>query len=282
MTGAAVGFLTLSDGSRQMQLYRNTRTIFITMATIAVIASLLLAGVAAKGITDPLESVVEAARTVHKGIWPEPFTVSRNDEIGILQVAFNDMTAGVRASQERLLSMLDLDPLTELANHRKFKEQLLRQVENAEVSGLTISLLIFDIDGFQKFNSTNGHAKGDWEPKQIANNLRESLPADTIIARYGGDEFAAILLESSACEAEIVAAQLIDRLEARWSSDPATHSLAISIGISEVSACNQAGESVTLMAEIALEQAKRLGRNQFHTVSKLDGLQEGNDLHTLF
>ena len=58
------------------------------------------------------------------GEWPGSIAVQRNDEIGLLEGAFNDMTDSLRQSQERLIAMIDIDPLTELDNHRRFKERM--------------------------------------------------------------------------------------------------------------------------------------------------------------
>jgi diguanylate cyclase (GGDEF)-like protein len=82
-----------------------------------------------------------------------------------------------------------LDPLTGLANRRAFEQQL----ENRVKLGQPFSLLIADLNGFKNINDRYGHAAGDEILKNVAEELRQQFGSDETIARWGGDEFAAIV-----------------------------------------------------------------------------------------
>src|SRR5205823_1828171 len=94
---------------------------FSSTFTLLILLALVLAGVLARafatGLAKPLDSLVRSAQVVRDGQWPEALEVEREDEIGFLQSVFNDMTATLKKSQERILGLVDTDPLTELDNH---------------------------------------------------------------------------------------------------------------------------------------------------------------------
>lgn len=99
---------------------------------------------------------------------------------------------------ERTMSSLEemayLDPLTGLANRRRFDEVFLRQVERAHKEGLPLSLIVIDIDHFKQVNDTWGHPCGDNALKAVANTLMRSTRSTDHHARIGGEEMAILLL----------------------------------------------------------------------------------------
>src|SRR5204863_818569 len=120
-----------------------------------------LARTFAVGLSKPLDSLVHSAQAVRDGEWPSPLEVEREDEIGLLQSVFNDMTVALKASQERILGLVDTDPLTELDNHRRFKERLDQEVFRACMSNKPLVLALVDLDRFATYNASHGHAAGD-------------------------------------------------------------------------------------------------------------------------
>lgn len=99
---------------------------------------------------------------------------------------------------ERTMSSLEemayLDPLTGLANRRRFDEVFLRQVTRAHKEGLQLSLILIDIDHFKLVNDTYGHPCGDNALKAVANTLMRSTRSTDHHARIGGEEMAILLL----------------------------------------------------------------------------------------
>lgn len=89
------------------------------------------------------------------------------------------------------------DSLTGLYNRRYFDESLRNQIEAARRYGRELSLLLFDLDRFKEINDTCGHPAGDAVLQQFAVFLQNSVRKADIVCRIGGDEFAAILPETS-------------------------------------------------------------------------------------
>ena len=89
------------------------------------------------------------------------------------------------------------DGLTGLYNRRYFEETLADHMASAERYSRPLSLVIFDIDQFKQINDTNGHAAGDAALKDFSAVLKSTARAADLICRIGGDEFAAILPETT-------------------------------------------------------------------------------------
>jgi diguanylate cyclase (GGDEF)-like protein len=85
------------------------------------------------------------------------------------------------------------DDLTGIANRRRFREQLERELVAMNRHHLPLSLLLFDVDAFKEINDTYGHQVGDEVLKTVAATLVDGLRANDTVARIGGDEFAALL-----------------------------------------------------------------------------------------
>ena len=104
------------------------------------------------------------------------------------------------AANEQLKALSETDPLTGIANRRKFDDMLDREFKRCQRSKSDLSLLFIDIDKFKSFNDTYGHGAGDDDCiRQVASALTANLkrPGD-LVARYGGEEFAVLLPETSA------------------------------------------------------------------------------------
>ncbi|WP_191600408.1 diguanylate cyclase domain-containing protein [Marinomonas algicola] len=101
------------------------------------------------------------------------------------------------AKQRRMLEYLaNIDPLTSLANRRKYQEKLQKKWDEALVAKSPLSLVVIDIDDFKKFNDQHGHAEGDKVLQRVAKVLSNHFerPVD-LVARYGGEEFVVLLPE---------------------------------------------------------------------------------------
>ncbi len=102
------------------------------------------------------------------------------------------------ALQFRQMSELaTIDELTGLGNRRHFRRALEAEIQRAKRYGRHLSLALFDVDHFKKYNDSCGHPAGDRALAKIGRILRESLREADIVARYGGEEFAAILPETA-------------------------------------------------------------------------------------
>jgi diguanylate cyclase (GGDEF)-like protein len=120
------------------------------------------------------------------------------------------------------------DPLTGLANYRRLLDVLEAETERTNRNGRPFAVLLLDLDGLKKINDTYGHLVGSHALNRLAHILRIHCRAIDTAARYGGDEFALVLPETSQEEAERVA----NRIRAVMASDPEHPQLSASIGIS--------------------------------------------------
>lgn len=119
-----------------------------------------------------------------------------------------------RAQQQEELEQLALtDGLTGLANNRAFWEALHRELARARRFNQPLSLLVLEIDKFKQVNDTYGHLKGDEALRSLARILGGTCRKMDIAARFGGDEFALILPQTSKEDAARVAQRLRERLE---------------------------------------------------------------------
>jgi diguanylate cyclase (GGDEF)-like protein len=272
-----IGFVVLRPYAQAMAQYQRLHTAFIFISIVALLLSLAVGAAVAGGIIRPLDGVVDAARVLQQGEWPERFVEQRNDEIGLLQTAFNEMTASIRASQERLLSLIDTDPLTEVDNHRRFHERLHQEAKRCAASGEALSLLLIDLDHFQQFNQLHGRTLGDQALKQVAIILRNCLSEVAILARYGGKEFAALLPQQDLEHAEQLAERIRATVQQHWSTAGDEKGLTVSIGCAEFNTQTTHDEGLVLAAELAVSQAKQLGRNRICRFDNVPGADEMAD-----
>jgi diguanylate cyclase (GGDEF)-like protein len=143
------------------------------------------------------------------------------------------------------------DPLTGLANRRLAEEELSRELARSSRDASTLCVAIIDVDGFKRYNDTNGHAAGDRLLKASAGAWRRVLRAGDLISRFGGDEFVIVLPACPVGEAQDV----IERLRAS-SPDGTTCSAGIA-----VAGPSDTVDSLLMRADAALYEAKRGGRN---------------------
>ena len=93
----------------------------------------------------------------------------------------------------RARALARLDHLTGLFNSRYFHVRLQDEIAHADHNGTDLSLLFIDLDYFKAINDHFGHVAGSWTLREVARLLAENAPPATVLARYGGDEFVAIL-----------------------------------------------------------------------------------------
>ncbi len=272
---AGMGFETLHPYGPATALYRRCLVAFLGASALTLLLALGVGVFVARGLTRPLDGVMQAAETLRRGDWPARFEVSRSDEIGLLQTVFNQMTESLRSSQERLLALIDSDPLTGLDNHRRFQERLGQEAGRCTRSGESLSLLLLDLDHFGQFNQKHGHAGGDTALKEVAGILRGCLPDLAITARYGGEEFAVLLPQRTLAQAEGVA-ELV-----RGAVQETGQGLTLSVGCAEFGTNTTEGEGLVLAAELAVSRAKQLGRNRTCRFDSVPGADQNADPYQL-
>jgi len=114
----------------------------------------------------------------------------------------------LRAAQDELKHLAHHDPLTGVANRRLFSEELVRELARARRKEAPLSIIALDLDGFKKYNDENGHLAGDRLLKFATSAWVGRLRTEDLIARFGGDEFVALLPDCPPVEARRVAQRL--------------------------------------------------------------------------
>jgi diguanylate cyclase len=117
-------------------------------------------------------------------------------EMHELEQRLNEAKTHASSLRERLHeaeTLASLDPLTSIANRRRFEQFLDAAVDSSHAHGTPLCLILTDIDRFKEVNDTHGHAAGDRVLKAFAALLAKSVRGSDLVARYGGEEFAIVL-----------------------------------------------------------------------------------------
>jgi sigma-B regulation protein RsbU (phosphoserine phosphatase) len=163
------------------------------------------------------------------------------------------------------------DPLTGLNNRRHLTDKLRQELGGKTGAAQPLSLLVLDLDGFKLLNDKRGHDEGDRALVEAAAVFKQCLRDSDTIARFGGDEFVAILPGTNADNARAVAQRVLRQLPRRLLQKTDTK-LTCSIGIA-TSDAKAAGTQDDLfrLADQALLEAKRQGKNRVIHASELGG-----------
>lgn len=154
------------------------------------------------------------------------------------------------------------DELTGLSNRRQVFQLANEEFQRAQRLGHDLSVLMFDIDHFKSFNDRYGHAIGDFVLSQTAGRLKRELRSIDISGRYGGEEFAVVLV-GTALEPGVQTADRLRRsiCEHQFDSESGKLSVSVSIGIA-VRQPDDSLKQVLERADQALYRAKANGRNR--------------------
>jgi diguanylate cyclase (GGDEF)-like protein len=158
-----------------------------------------------------------------------------------------------RRQEEHARVLAVSDPLTGLANYRLLIERLDAEIRRSGRTGRPFSLLLLDLDGLKKINDVYGHLAGSRALCRVAEVLRSQCRDTDMPARFGGDEFAIVLPETS-FEA---ACQVAQRISQRVTVDAEAPSLSISIGAAECPHNGATIEHILSAADHVLYNEKR-------------------------
>jgi diguanylate cyclase (GGDEF)-like protein/PAS domain S-box-containing protein len=167
-----------------------------------------------------------------------------------------------KATEARLRELATTDPLTGCLNRREFFDLAGGELERGLRYGRPVSLAMLDADHFKEINDRFGHAAGDRALKAIADSCRRTLRQSDLLGRLGGEEFAALFVETPLADARCVTERLLrDVAQARVPAGEGEVAFTLSAGVVE----RRDGESLEAMlkrADEALYRAKEAGRNR--------------------
>ncbi len=183
--------------------------------------------------------------------------------IGSCVLKFMERSSVEARYHEEIYQLATIDPLTGLYNRRHFLELLEREIARTASHGRPLALLIIDLDHFKAINDRHGHPVGDAVLKQVADALDSEAREELIVARIGGEEFAAVLPEQDIVEASAFARQLCASIAAlRIDVQEASEQVTVSIGVATWTRMMAGASELLRAADAQLYLAKQGGRNR--------------------
>jgi diguanylate cyclase (GGDEF)-like protein len=189
-----------------------------------------------------------------------------------LNDALEEKIQELRQTQYKLKELVVRDELSGAFNYRFFKQQLAQEISRSQRFRNPVSLIIFDIDNFKKYNDTYGHPQGDKIIKRFAHLIQENIRKVDILSRYGGDEFSLILPGTNFDSSVTVSEKLRTLIENAYfpGRNKPLRNITISAGIATFPEDAKDAEELIQLADIALYLAKDRGKNQTASVKNID------------
>ena len=237
-----------------------------------------------RNLVRPVQRLAEAARRIAQGDYQVDVPASgRHDEIGELEYAFARMRESVEQHDKDIRRIAYGDSLTGFPNRAAFRETLNLRVEVASRMGTQLALLFIDLDDFKRINDTLGHDAGDEALIAFGARIRRAaemfMPGQVDLARFGGDEFVAILSSQVVEEpAARLAHALLAELRHPLSLGGQSIVLAASIGITVYPRDGDAPTILLKNADIAMYRAKFDGKNCFRFYTQAMETEMGQQL----
>src|SRR4051794_21399224 len=153
--------------------------------------------------------------------------------------------------------LADMDALTSVHNRRYFHEMLAREVSRAQRYRRRLSVIVFDLDDFKAVNDRIGHLAGDAVLAEVAERILSVVRSADVACRVGGDEFALVLPEAGAEDAELLAGRIARAINVRPIGAAGT--LQLSAGVAEMRDSDHPNHLFE-RADEALYRAKELGK----------------------
>lgn len=230
-----------------------------------------------RGLVRPIRQLADAAREIESGNFATEIPASRrNDEIGELMRGFRRMGESIVRHDRDIRRIAYADALTGLPNRVAFREALDQRLLQARGNARHLALLFADIDDFKRVNDTLGHDVGDEVLLQFAHRIRDVIQElggeDSVLARFGGDEFV-ILLDPGQGEdarelAERIGGILVEELRRPLLVQARQVFMGVSIGITLFPEDASSAAMLLKNGDIAMYQAKVAGKNCYRFYSR--------------
>ena len=270
--------------------------LFIIAIGFSIVLTFVLYFVLSRMLIRPIRTLTSAVNSVQEGFLGARAEVLSQDELGQLAHGFNNMASELQsytASLERKVAeraaviqaknreleqvnkdlevavkQLDrlarTDELTQVYNRRHLRTVLDFEIKRGERSFNRLMVAMVDVDHFKKVNDTHGHQTGDAVLRDIAHLMVRHLRSTDIVARFGGEEFVILLLDTQP-EAGVAAAEKLRRLVEQHtffnSEGRSIGTVTVSIGLVCFPAAGETSPALLESVDKALYEAKSRGRN---------------------
>ncbi len=181
--------------------------------------------------------------------------------------SFRDLTERL-ASAQRIEALSHSDPLTGLANRGRLAEHVRQLLElppeaGRDGAGVSLSLLVIDLDRFGHINDSLGHAVGNDVLLDVARRIQSCLRKGDLLARVGGDQFAIVVSPADAAFAEKLASRVLAEIKKPCSVGDAQFTLTCSIGVALAPSHGREADQLMRRAEQAMRAVKGAGRGNW-------------------
>jgi diguanylate cyclase (GGDEF)-like protein len=168
-----------------------------------------------------------------------------------------------RRTRDAAIRLSTIDSLTDLYNRGFFFNAIDREIGRSKRFRRGFCLLMMDLDGLKAVNDKHGHYEGDAVIRAVAQQIRSCLRAIDVAARYGGDEFVALLPETDPTGAFVVAEKIRQMASELVVESGGKHiSTSLSIGVVSYPEDGQTADELMIAADEAMYSSKRLGKNR--------------------
>ncbi len=263
----------ISSEAAFLQIRRFRDLSIIVIALLLILASALGYRLGLL-IARPLDRLAKAAGEVASGdLAVDLPEAAGGGEVGYLTDVFNHMVSRLREGRRELdlihetlrkkneeLEMLSTtDSLTGLDNHRSLMQRLDEEEARCKRERRSFSVLVGDVDHFKQYNDAFGHPAGDEVLKAISDIMREAARPIDCVARYGGEEFVVLMPDTGPGDALELAEHIRARVAAKKFM---SRKMTLSIGVASFPEDADNAEALISIADEALYQAKREGRDR--------------------
>ncbi|GLO60066.1 GGDEF domain-containing protein [Vibrio sp. MACH09] len=259
--------------TNQSGLQKITIAIGIT-ALLFCVGGIFISILISRSLVSPIHDLVSHTKSIVKGDFETENKIDRDDEMGELAEAFNEMGRSLKVQTDEISFLAYHDSLTKLPNRALFIKQLTQLISRKAVNE-RFSVLFLDLDEFKFVNDNYGHKAGDELLCEVATRITDNLRVNDfivsgtsflskyeLVARIGGDEFLICLpdISDDICTAKI-ATRLIDAIQVPITLDKEEVVISGSIGIANFPEDGSTAEELIKNADIAMYQAKSMGKN---------------------
>ena len=164
----------------------------------------------------------------------------------------------------KIASLVTIDDLTGVYNYRYLEQRIDQEIQRCDRGGYSLSVIYVDSDRFKEVNDRHDHHVGNQVLKQLAELLSESVRSNDMVGRMGGDEFLALLPETTPAEAQVVAGRMLQQVrQSRFVTASGTKIdfLTLSLGICSYPDIAGSREELIILADRAMYLAKQQGGN---------------------
>jgi diguanylate cyclase (GGDEF)-like protein len=264
---AALDADVTADHDEALRFYERADWIFGIAAAVSLLAILAAVVVIGRILSASVDRLVAGAARFAAGDRDHRIDVQVPPELHSVAQEFNRMIVRIHESEAALADLARRDGLTKLPNRRAFDDALRAQFGRADGLADATALLMIDVDHFKRINDTHGHGIGDDVLRAVAQTMASDVRLADRVFRFGGEEFAVLLVGADAANAQTAAERLRQAIAAvRVPIAQGALQVTASIGVAAATG-GSSPEALVDAADAALYRAKQDGRNQVVTAS---------------